>query len=192
MKTRAWGALAAVAVLLLGLTASASADIPDSQTDEVTFCYGDLLDLLGTGLLAQDNVRVIDAEAGDSCAGNESQITMNQKGLKGDTGDTGPQGPKGDTGDTGPQGPAGADGADGVSGYEVVTDNSSLVIAPGNTGSHTLDCPTGKMPLSGGYQASVLVNVSSSYPNGNGWTFRMRNGDSNTQTPILHVTCASV
>lgn len=71
-----------------------------------------------TGSNPSGHLRVIDAEAGETCAKNETALTFNQQGPKGDTG---PQGPKGDTGaqgpkgDTGAQGPKGDTGAPGVS-----------------------------------------------------------------------------
>jgi hypothetical protein len=97
-------------------------------------------------------LRVIDAEAGQSCGSREALLTWNQ------------------TGPAGPQGPA---GANGVSGYEVVT-------AAGMGGfTATVTCPTGKQAISGGAHWNGLTRdpienfrLVGSYPTADrtGWT----------------------
>jgi hypothetical protein len=72
-------------------------------------------------------LRVIDADAGQSCSASEKSLTFNQQGPKGDTGATGPKGdtgatgPKGDTGATGSQGPQGPQGPAGPAGSAIRT-----------------------------------------------------------------------
>ncbi len=45
-------------------------------------------------------LRVIDAEAGDTCTKSEKQLAINQRGPKGDTGPAGPAGPAGEASNT--------------------------------------------------------------------------------------------
>jgi hypothetical protein len=61
-------------------------------------------------------LRVINAEAGDTCTKSERQLAINQRGPKGDTGPAGPAGPAGPTGPAGPAGPAGPKGETGPAG----------------------------------------------------------------------------
>jgi hypothetical protein len=79
--------LGAAAVLAVGGVASAA--IPDSDDQEIHGCYQK----------NQGQLRVIDAEAGDTCRPSEEPLTWNQEG---------PQGPAGPEGPTGPRGPSDA------------------------------------------------------------------------------------
>jgi collagen triple helix repeat protein len=105
MKSTAKIALAAVPLLLIG-SGVAYAAIPDSDDGEIHGCRQPV-----TG-----NLRVVDAEAGDSCHSSETELVWNQTGPQGPAGPAGPQGPQGETGATGPQGEAGATGPQGPAG----------------------------------------------------------------------------
>lgn len=75
----------------------------------ITGCYNP-----GSGQL-----RVVDAEAGQSCGRSELQVTWNQtgpQGAQGPAGPQGPQGPAGAPGERGPQGPQGPTGPMGLPG----------------------------------------------------------------------------
>ena len=99
-------------VVLLGVgllavaTAIGYAAIPNSSTGVITGCYSQV-----SGAL-----RVIDAQAGQTCNATERTLPWNQTGPTGPTGPQGPQGEKGekgekgDTGETGPTGPQGLQG----------------------------------------------------------------------------------
>ena len=91
---------------------------------------------------AQGVIRVIDAEASESCLSGETALNWNQ---------TGPQGPQGQTGATGSQGSAGIDGQDGVSGYEVVT-SSTVNLGPGEEEFVSVVCSSSKKVLGGGFE----------------------------------------
>jgi hypothetical protein len=90
-------------------------------------------------------LRVIDAEAGQTCTTKERPLTWSQ---------TGPPGPPGPAGPVGPAGPQGLPGQNGVSGYEVVTTTAD--IPPGYASkvfppfSLIANCPQGKRPTGGG------------------------------------------
>ncbi len=156
-------ALFAIFVLPLALSGVAMAAVPGAN-GVITGCYD-----VKTGAL-----RVIDAEAGQTCrSNNETQVTWSQTGPQGPKGDTGPQGIqglKGDTGDVGPQGPQGVQGGPGpqgeqgiqgpqglqgpagvagVSGYEIAHRQTTL--NANTTWEIDLSCPGGKVVLSGGY-----------------------------------------
>jgi hypothetical protein len=127
------------------------------------------------------------------CKSGETQLDINQKGIKGDTGPigaagaegpagpAGPQGPKGDKGDpclssdpacVGPKGDPGAQGPpgpSGLSGYQIVW-----------TGFHHLDpfefstveamCPAGELAIGGGFTApDADVQENRPQQNGAGW-----------------------
>jgi hypothetical protein len=71
----------------------------------ITACYR------SSGLL-----RIIDAEAGETCRDNETLLAWNEEGMQGPEGPIGPQGPAGPQGETGPQGEAGPRGEPGPAG----------------------------------------------------------------------------
>ena len=56
----------------------------------ISACYGE----------ARGGVRIVDAEAGDQCRGNESPLAWNQRGERGEKGDRGGVGPQGPPGQT--------------------------------------------------------------------------------------------
>lgn len=70
--------LAAVALLAVGAVAGAA--IPDSGDGEIHACYQQ----------NQGQLRVIDAEAGQSCRPSEESLVWNQEGVQGETGPRGP------------------------------------------------------------------------------------------------------
>jgi hypothetical protein len=123
----------------------ASGAIPTSSDGVIHGCYQK------PGLLANPGaVRVIDAEAGQTCRSNETAFQWNSKGPKGDPG---------------PRGPSGV-----VSGREIVTGSASAVgtdnvIARAN-------CPAGKLPLTGGANISdgaAFARLTMTEPDGIGW-----------------------
>jgi hypothetical protein len=98
----------ALGVSLVLVGGAAWASIPDSG-GVIHGCY------LTTGPpQARGAVRVIDTEAGQTCASGEVAISWNQEGPQGATGPAGADGatgPAGATGATGPEGPAGPSGS---------------------------------------------------------------------------------
>jgi hypothetical protein len=106
-------------------------------------------------------LKVIDAEAGETCGPNQQQLTWNQQG---------------------PQGPAGPPGASGVSGWQYVV-SPGRDIPPGSAGGWNVDCPVGKKALGGGVSQSFAdaafrvaeTTPSGSYGNGTGWYARVYN-----------------
>jgi hypothetical protein len=93
-------------------------------------------------------------------------------------------GPKGDTGATGPSGPA------GLSQYEVVT-GAEVMLNPDATAARQQDCPTGKVPLGGGFNAASSVTITESLPLGNGWNVRGA-ADALGGSFNVYVVCARV
>lgn len=91
-------AVGALVVLLLSTT-MAAASVPHSETEIISACY----------LKAGGAVRVIDAEAGETCRRGEVAISWSERGPQGEPGEAGPAGEpgaKGERGDPGPAGPA--------------------------------------------------------------------------------------
>lgn len=133
----------------------------------------------------QGQLRVIDAESGETCKSNETAISWNQQGPQGIPGAIGPQGLQGiqgqqgetgatgATGATGPQGPAGNAGEDGADGtpfdgtftspnglYSLTVDNSGIELkSPGTSVKLTVASVSvqaaGPLSLNGG---PVAVN----------------------------------
>ncbi|MGH3509823.1 MAG: collagen-like triple helix repeat-containing protein [Nocardioidaceae bacterium] len=137
---------------------------------------------LSKGLQARVNGRVADA-AGAS----------GEQGPTGAQGPAGAQGPKGDPGDAGAAGAAGATGATGaagVSGYQQVSQSFGLTSSAAK--SNTLDCPSGLVPVAGGYNPTN-ASVSASYPTATGWTVvATRAGHSkHGSSVLLFVVCAN-
>jgi hypothetical protein len=107
----------------------------------------------GTISACKDNkgaLKVIGAEAGQTCPGSQQLLNWNQQGPPG------------------PQGPA------GVSGYEVVSESSGVAFA--SLLIKTVLCPTGKVPLGGGAWATNsddnVINdaaLAMSRPTSTGW-----------------------
>lgn len=145
---------------------------------------------------------MIDYQAGKRCTSTEVTRTWNQRGLTGATGQPGPSGAPGADGADGAAGADGAQGPAGVSGYEVVTGEFTMALNV-EYGTSTLDCPTGKVPLGGGYDFSEVYTVFSistpekdfmgaSYPSGTGWTVKWKHGISNLPIDFtMYVVCAT-
>ena len=84
LRRRSWPLVLGAAALLV-VAAVAGAAIPDSDDDEIHGCY-------------QKNngqLRVIDAQAGDTCRPSEVPLVWNQEGVQGATGPSGASGPSG-------------------------------------------------------------------------------------------------
>src|SRR5262245_16368315 len=96
------------------------------------------------------NLRVIDAQAGNSCKKSERRIFWNQRGPTGATGPAGSAGTPGAQGHAGPAGQTGAGGAQGPAGTQGATG------APGPTG------PTGP-PGNGAIPNVTYVTASMTY-----------------------------
>lgn len=139
-------------LLVFIMTSSVFAAIPDAS-GVITACYTKL----GT-------FRIIDAEAGQKCAKNETKLTFNQmgpqgpqglpgaQGAQGIQGDPGPKGDKGDPGIQGLQGPQGQQGPAGAPG-EV----NGLIFVPLESNfdksqfkTVSIFCPPDKIVISGG------------------------------------------
>ena len=118
MKSKRFGAWAAVVAIGVSATAVATAAVPDSGTGVITACYSN-----GGG-----GLRVVDTEAGASCRNGETALSWNQAGP------LGPQGPIGPTGAVGPAGPAGPQGPQGPQGERGPSDVYS-------TGNHAISNP---------------------------------------------------
>ncbi len=160
-------AIAAVSALLV-VGGVAYATIPDSN-GVIHSCY----------TTKGGSLRVIDTGAGESCNLKESPLDWNAQGPTGPTGPAGSQGPKGD------QGPA------GISGLE--QDTNSASIPPGGW-LVNVDCPTGKLALSGGWRSAFLgfdVEDSSPYGSDSGWSFGFYNTNSYAITITAYVMCAN-
>ena len=147
----------------------AYATIPDSNS-VIHSCYA----------TKDGSLRVIDTGVGQSCHPKESPLKWNAQGPTGPTGPPGSQGPKGD------QGPA------GISGLEQDTKTAS--IPPGGW-ILNVDCPTGKLAISGGWNSSAFdaLDVESSLPfkDDSGWSFVFFNTTSSTITVTAYVMCAN-
>ncbi len=113
----------------------------------------------------------------------------------------GPQGPQGAPGQQGPQGQqglqgqAGTPGAPGISGYQIVT-RPAVDVAAGVSEQETIDCPAGKMAISGGYDATnsvdMTVNRSGPENNGNSWFVRVTNDSLARKTIRAQAICVNV
>jgi hypothetical protein len=109
---------------------TAIATIPSTPDNVITGCYAN----------ANGGLRVIDKQAGASCKASETEVSWNQKGVKGDTGATGPLGP---AGPPGPQGATGATGAIGPAGPKGDTGPAGPTGDTGATGAAGPQGPTG-------------------------------------------------
>jgi hypothetical protein len=114
------------------------------------------------------------------------------QGPQGPEGPQGAQGPQGPQGPEGPQGPQGPAGEDGVSGRQVVV-GAQLPLSSGQTGSESAVCPSGTLPLGGGFQTShPSVSVFRSWPTTTGWTITGSNSSGTTGWIRPFVICAAV
>jgi hypothetical protein len=164
---RIWARLGLAAALLLAASGTALAAIP-ALGGTITACYR----------TDGGQLRVINAEAGQTCRRGEKTLTWGQAGPKGDKGDPGAPGAPGAQGPQGAVGPAGAQGAPGnngapgapgaagpkgdkgdpgaqgpqgapgISGYEIVSEVSLFDSTPYKLFSVT--CPAGKRAIGGG------------------------------------------
>jgi hypothetical protein len=120
---------------------------------------------------------------------NGSSTGTGAPGDAGATGATGATGPQGEIGATG------ATGANGVSGFQTVTDTKDTG-APGTAQDTTVDCPSGKIAISGGFGPADGAEEASlwrSMPDGSSsWLFSWTSLDSvGPGRPILFfVVCA--
>ncbi len=169
MNRRKWtvGAIAVATMLAAGGVAYAT--IPDSNS-VIHSCY----------TTKGGSLRVIDPGAGESCNLKESPLDWNAQGPTGPTGPAGPQGPKGDQGSA------------GISGLE---ETSRTVSLPPGGWIVNVDCPTGKLAISGGWelgtQPGIDVQTSSPYKDDSGWTFVFINTTSSTTTITAYAMCAN-
>jgi hypothetical protein len=138
-------------------------------------------------------------DAGSNCPKGTTSVSWNEQGPAGDTGPmgatgpagaAGPIGPAGATGPAGPIGPAGPTGATGATGAagaqgpagpgSTVTEHDQFYsYDAGQNSTFTENCPSGSTLVSG-YASTVSTvdgpgadpggYISTSYPNGNGWT----------------------
>jgi hypothetical protein len=107
MRLGRWSVAGALVVLGVG-GAFAFGAIPGTG-GEISGCYSN----------TSGSLRVIDAQAGATCASGQTALRWNQTGPTGPKGSTGPKGatgPKGPTGANGPTGPKGSSGAKGPTG----------------------------------------------------------------------------
>lgn len=141
------------------------------------------------------DLRVIDAEAGQTCKTRETALSwaaQGPAGPQGETGPAGPIGPVGPQGETGPQGPQGPAGTPGVSGYQVVSIQSQIL--SGQRGGFAVACPAGKVAISGGVRADSLLptQMVSSYPqNPSVWNTQVENTSTSTQTYTFFAVCVT-
>lgn len=116
---------------------------------------------------------------------NGSLLAKDFKAGQLPAGETGPQGPAGNTGPAGPQGPQ---GSPGLSGLQEVFQQVTVPV----TSSHfvALACPSGKKPVSGGFNINAPGVIAASFPTTSGWNFRISNPGPGTPLANLHVMCA--
>jgi hypothetical protein len=88
------------------------------------------------------------------CRSTEAPASWNQAG---------PQGPQGVQGPQGLPGEKGAPGAAGVSGYTYVQ-GSPTSIAAGSFGTADATCPSGKVPVGGGYTVTDSLTILGDAP----------------------------
>jgi len=155
--------------------------------------------------------KILIIEEGEDCKAKETKIDWSTGGAQGQQGPQGPPGPpgedfqgniilnslegeKGEKGDDGPQGPPGPQGVPGeVSGYETL--HTGLQMHTQAIYTHSVQCPSPKLPIGGGYTTSSKdVYVNDSYPNGSAWTVQFTNRDSAVLIPSaqVYVICAVV
>jgi hypothetical protein len=132
LRGRHLGAILGICLALL-LSTVAVAAIP-SAGGVITACYS----------LKSRIVRVIDAEAGKTCARGEQKLQWNKTGPRGRAGATGPQGsigapgPQGLPGAPGEQGPQGLPGIQGLQGLPGVQGTAGAIGPPGPSGPQGL------------------------------------------------------
>lgn len=139
-------------------------------------------------------LRVIDAEAGQTCTKFEKPLAISQRGPKGDTGATGPTGPQGPQGEKGEQGPPG-EGSSAIRTQYLATGLLSCStlctifhlnpVGKTDTGSDSLDLRDVRAP-SGGLEVSrftvTLPDTNISVPAGHDVTVGLYNEANATQS----------
>ena len=114
------------------------------------------------------------------------------QGPTGPIGPTGPQGPTGPIGATGPQGPA------GVSGYNIVLQDVTAIVAIG-VQTFVVPCPAGQVALSGAMGHTTGVSVlgeafshqPTTVPQTTSWNFFVQNFDLFNKGFQVYVTCVN-
>ena len=139
-----------------------------------------------TGLKVKDGTLM----AADFKAG---QLRAGPQGPKGDPGAQGPKGDAGAKGDAGQAGAQGLPGPAGISGWQKVNAAPVTVVA-GQTNGSTVNCPTGKKVLGGGYSIdAAAMDVTYSTPSTDAsWHVEVKNVDNKSGELITIATCANV
>ena len=110
-----------VATVVLALAGGvAYATVPSSGTGVIDGCYQK----------RNGTLRIIDADAGESCLGSETPISWSQQGPRGDVGPAGAAGPQGAPGPQGPIGPPGPQGEAGPPGPKGEPGKDGLGVTP--------------------------------------------------------------
>lgn len=110
LRGRLTSIVGGAAILAISGSAVAMAAIPNSNTGVITSCYDN-----------NGNLRVIDAQAGQTCRKSDTTLAFNQtgpQGIQGIQGMPGPQGIQGPPGVQGAQGPPGVQGPPGPQGVQ--------------------------------------------------------------------------
>jgi hypothetical protein len=108
--------------------------------------------------------------------------SVGQVGPAGQRGDKGAPGLQGAKGDSGPA------GSPGISAYETLM-SQTVTLGPNGVVSQTLNCPTGKVPLGGGFNGNATFTES--IPFDNGWAVRGQAGAAGAEFNVF-VVCAKV
>lgn len=123
-------------------------------------------------------------------------------GPQGEQGPAGPAGPQGAQGPAGPQGPQGVQGVagpmgpsgSGFTGFEIVSSTATTLVK-NTTTTVTKNCPSGKLPIGGGFQVASTdgdIMVLSSMPTATGWSVTAKTPQANADyTAQVWVSCAS-
>ncbi|HEY0949928.1 hypothetical protein [Nocardioides sp.] len=105
-------------------------------------------------------------------------------------GDPGPAGPQGDPGQAGPPGPVGPAGAPGISGWELVSNSTS--VPSGADGTVYATCPTGKKTLGiAGYFVTGTEGIQSNLATATGAVYG-HNSKATANTLVIEIICATV
>jgi hypothetical protein len=176
----------AAAALVVASVATGLAAIPDSGSGVISGCYK----------ASNGSLRVIDAEAGETCGNSELAVAWNEQGEPGPQGEPGAQGPAGPIGPAGPQGepgvqgpagpigpagpqgepgvqgPAGPEGPAGPAGTVVVDEaQNNFQIGPGDDHAEVA-CPAGHKATGGGYLITGYpIDWQQPYVSGSGPVF---------------------
>jgi hypothetical protein len=113
-----------------------------------------------------------------------------------------PQGAPGIDGEDGQDGQDGQDGSSGLTGLEYVREAFSG-LAPGATGTYTVECPAGKFPIAGGFDIDLpsYMRTSGAVNSGgsttvdfDSWQVRLQNvaGNGTSAAGYAYALCASV